>query len=390
MAKKKNVAPRNLQEEIDAQDDAQKPLLGPNSSLDDKAVEAIASETAKKLAEMTPGASAVPANPKTAELVQMMREVVVSLREVTQYNQKVMELYRSAEKLPVTTPPGGAAKIGGKGKTVDMAEYGERSVHTNPLYADVLKQGIVKDQQSDARAKPHKADQIRREGGPNGQTFKRDDPHLYQATWGTQPINGSGGMPTVGMHINSYSPQDARAEDWLQNEPFSDAWVHDSASWGDPSFRGRMAAARGIGRGGQGRGRPEPPNWIPPMPPIDEGGVYQQPLSPLRSHAPPYVPLQAQAASFLPPQQFGVHGGFLQPPMTQEAVADMNRAALTQRDAPPVPLLQKPYPDWVDREHQLPRGYRIPNFIKFSGNDDQRPTDHLARFELQCGGCWSE
>lgn len=71
--------------------------------------------------------------------------------------------------------------------------------------------------------------------------------------------------------------------------------------------------------------------------------------------------------------------------VTPEAVAKMIQEALTQRGIPPMPLLQKPYPDWVDRDYELPRGYRIPEFTKFTGDDDQRPTDHLARFELQCG-----
>lgn len=187
------------------------------------------------------------------------------------------------------------------------------------------------------------------------------------------------------MHTNVYSGQDVRAEEWAPHG-FHEPWMQDTGTWNDPSFRGRRGramAARGIGRGARGRARQEN-NWVP----FDEG-PYMQPLSPLRPQAPPYVPLQAQPQQ-LPPPVYAI------PPLvapasnqpqqvTPEAVAEMIQAALTQRDVPPMPLLQKPYPDWIDREYELPRGYRIPEFTKFTGDDDQRPTDHLARFELQCG-----
>lgn len=54
-----------------------------------------------------------------------------------------------------------------------------------------------------------------------------------------------------------------------------------------------------------------------------------------------------------------------------------------------MPLMQRPYPEWVNLEFELPRGYRIPEFTKFTGDDDQRPVDHLARVELQCGDVWN-
>lgn len=59
--------------------------------------------------------------------------------------------------------------------------------------------------------------------------------------------------------------------------------------------------------------------------------------------------------------------------------------ALRDRATRVVPLIQRPYPEWVDQEFELPRGYKRPEFTKFTGEDDQRPMDHLARFKLQCG-----
>jgi hypothetical protein len=45
---------------------------------------------------------------------------------------------------------------------------------------------------------------------------------------------------------------------------------------------------------------------------------------------------------------------------------------------------QKPYPDYYD---QLPyhRGYRVPEFCKFSGEDSKTILEHVAQFILQCG-----
>lgn len=106
MTRKQNLTPKNLQQEMDAQDDAQnvKILLGPNASNRQRDVQ--------KLAEMTPNASA-----EASALVQMMCEIVVSMREITQSKQKVLS---------------------NMDKHVAFS-LGEQSVHTNPLYADAVK-----------------------------------------------------------------------------------------------------------------------------------------------------------------------------------------------------------------------------------------------------------
>jgi hypothetical protein len=47
-------------------------------------------------------------------------------------------------------------------------------------------------------------------------------------------------------------------------------------------------------------------------------------------------------------------------------------------------VYQKPYPDYYD---QLPylRGYRVPEFAKFSGEDGNTTLEHVGQFILQCG-----
>jgi hypothetical protein len=47
-------------------------------------------------------------------------------------------------------------------------------------------------------------------------------------------------------------------------------------------------------------------------------------------------------------------------------------------------VYQKSYPDYYD---QLPysRGYRCPEFFKFSGEDDKTTLDYVGQFILECG-----
>jgi hypothetical protein len=45
---------------------------------------------------------------------------------------------------------------------------------------------------------------------------------------------------------------------------------------------------------------------------------------------------------------------------------------------------QKPCPDNYD-QLPYPRGYRVPKFSKFSGEDDKTTLEHVGQFILQCG-----
>jgi hypothetical protein len=47
-------------------------------------------------------------------------------------------------------------------------------------------------------------------------------------------------------------------------------------------------------------------------------------------------------------------------------------------------VYQKPYPNYYD-QLPYPRGYRVPEFSKFSGEDGKTTLEHVGQFILQCG-----
>jgi hypothetical protein len=47
-------------------------------------------------------------------------------------------------------------------------------------------------------------------------------------------------------------------------------------------------------------------------------------------------------------------------------------------------VYQRPYPDYYDNV-LYPRGYRIPEFTKFSGEDSRTTWEHVGQFLAQCG-----
>lgn len=50
------------------------------------------------------------------------------------------------------------------------------------------------------------------------------------------------------------------------------------------------------------------------------------------------------------------------------------------------PTARKAYPDWIDdRVHQFPKGYKVPEFVLFSGEEKKSTIEHIARFSVQCG-----
>lgn len=48
----------------------------------------------------------------------------------------------------------------------------------------------------------------------------------------------------------------------------------------------------------------------------------------------------------------------------------------------PRPIYRQPYPP--SREFPFPRGYKIPDFTLFSGEDGRSTVEHIARLTLQC------
>jgi hypothetical protein len=47
-------------------------------------------------------------------------------------------------------------------------------------------------------------------------------------------------------------------------------------------------------------------------------------------------------------------------------------------------VYQTLYPDYYD-QLPYPRGYRVPEFAKFSGEDGKTTLEHVGQFILQCG-----
>jgi len=54
------------------------------------------------------------------------------------------------------------------------------------------------------------------------------------------------------------------------------------------------------------------------------------------------------------------------------------------------PTSRKPYPDWIDRVHQFPKGYKVPEYFLFSGEENKSTIEHIARFSVQCGEAGSK
>jgi hypothetical protein len=45
---------------------------------------------------------------------------------------------------------------------------------------------------------------------------------------------------------------------------------------------------------------------------------------------------------------------------------------------------QKPYPESFEYV-QFPQGFKIPEFTKFTGNDNRDTLEHVGQFVIQCG-----
>ncbi|KAG5549920.1 hypothetical protein RHGRI_015030 [Rhododendron griersonianum] len=47
-------------------------------------------------------------------------------------------------------------------------------------------------------------------------------------------------------------------------------------------------------------------------------------------------------------------------------------------------VYKKPYPEWIDRQFEVPRGFKIPDFTLFYGDGIPSTLEHIARFIAQC------
>ncbi|CAN0829178.1 hypothetical protein LINGRAHAP2_LOCUS1064 [Linum grandiflorum] len=96
------------------------------------------------------------------------------------------------------------------------------------------------------------------------------------------------------------------------------------------------------------------------------------------------------------PPQFNGQGmdpmGFMPPPgghdvnVLRDQVAQLLTEQLGMGVRPTIPpVYRKPYPEWVDKHHPFPRGFRVPEFATFTGMGDQSTVEHVGRFTVQCG-----
>ena len=65
----------------------------------------------------------------------------------------------------------------------------------------------------------------------------------------------------------------------------------------------------------------------------------------------------------------------------REAVQELYGSSLKQSGCP---KFYKPYLEMIDRENPYPRGYMIPYFSWFSGEDGQSTLEHVAKSTMQC------
>ncbi|KAJ4958259.1 hypothetical protein NE237_025370 [Protea cynaroides] len=121
------------------------------------------------------------------------------------------------------------------------------------------------------------------------------------------------------------------------------------------------------GIGGQGN-QPNPPLW-------NNNPVYQPPPPGLEAgDQRPNLGLGAQPVR---PNNAVLNRDQVNDLIQQQLVPHMRR--------PNRPTYRRPYPDWIDTAYALPRGYKVPDFAKFSGETNQSTVEHIGRFTVQCG-----
>ncbi|XP_028065980.1 uncharacterized protein LOC114268949 [Camellia sinensis] len=116
----------------------------------------------------------------------------------------------------------------------------------------------------------------------------------------------------------------------------------------------------------------------------------QQQLAPQGQPAPnlpPYGPRGPQAQVYPPNPVFAppVVVQHAQNMVPRDQIVDIVREICgPMAGGVQTPIYRKPYPEWVDRVHEYPRGFRIPDFTLFYGTGNQSTIEHIARFAAQC------
>jgi hypothetical protein len=65
-------------------------------------------------------------------------------------------------------------------------------------------------------------------------------------------------------------------------------------------------------------------------------------------------------------------------------IADVMRNQFGSKPKEPTFMYHKPYPEAYD-QIVLPSRYRVPDFTKFSGQDNMTTMEHISQFLIHCG-----
>jgi hypothetical protein len=97
---------------------------------------------------------------------------------------------------------------------------------------------------------------------------------------------------------------------------------------------------------------------------------------------PPQFPFRPQSIDMMPPQATIEPG--MDPNNLTNQLATILHESFGIEPKGRGRVYQKPYPDYYD-QLLYPRGYRVPEFSKFSWEDGKTTFEHVGQFILQCG-----
>ncbi|KZV58259.1 hypothetical protein F511_01110 [Dorcoceras hygrometricum] len=91
---------------------------------------------------------------------------------------------------------------------------------------------------------------------------------------------------------------------------------------------------------------------------------------------------EARGARFYNHPHQNMNPGIIDLDLVRETVQELYGPALRLIGRPE---FHKPYPEMIDHNNPYPRGYKIPDFSLFTGEDGQSAVEHVARFTIKCG-----
>jgi hypothetical protein len=97
---------------------------------------------------------------------------------------------------------------------------------------------------------------------------------------------------------------------------------------------------------------------------------------------PPQFPFRSQPIDMMPPRAMAESG--VDPNNLTNQLATIFNISFGIESKGRGCIYQKPYPDYYN-QIPYPRGYRVPEFSKFSGEDGKTALEHVGQFILQYG-----